>query len=465
MSSDSPSNFSPHNVPPHNEEAERALLGALLLDPQRVPEISEIVHLGDFFHPKHEAVWEAILALTERTEPIDHVSLGEALSQAGKFQQVGGRAFLVELASCVASAAHAKQHARIVSETAMLRRLIRECGELIANAYQTRPDGDAVPELLADAEDRVFKMAAQKDRGEAMPIGKAVIETFRRIDSSSHRKGLTGLASGFYELDELLCGFNAGELIIVAARPSMGKTALVLNCMDHAADPDHVPEWIDHSPSVLFFSLEMGHQSIVRRMLCARARVDAHRLRTGRIPTEDYAELSRAAGELQRLKIFIDDTPGVSALGMRSRAKRIKAKHGLDMIVVDYLQLMTHPKSESRQQEISQISRMLKEMARELEVPVIALSQLSRAVESRDDKRPQLSDLRESGSIEQDADVVLLLYRDEYYNRDNPENKGLAEIICAKQRNGPTGMVPLGFNGSIMRFENRAPSMAEPFHG
>jgi replicative DNA helicase len=200
-------------------------------------------------------------------------------------------------------------------------------------------------------------------------------------------------------------------------------------------------------------------------MLCARARVDAHRLRTGRIPTEDYAELSRAAGELQKLKIFIDDTPGVSALGMRSRAKRIKAKHGLDMIVVDYLQLMTHPKSESRQQEISQISRMLKEMARELEVPVIALSQLSRAVESRDDKRPQLSDLRESGSIEQDADVVLLLYRDEYYNRDNPENKGLAEIICAKQRNGPTGMVPLGFNGSIMRFENRAPSTAEPFHG
>jgi replicative DNA helicase len=456
-------------TPPHNEDAERALLGALLLDPSRVPEIAEIVHPGDFFHPRHEAVWAAILALAERTEPIDLVSLGEALSQAGKFQAVGGRAFLVELASCVGSAAHAKHHARIVAESSSLRRLIRECGDLVANAYDTRPDGDAVPKLLADAEDRVFKLAAAKDRGEALSIGKAVIETFRRIDSSSHRKGLTGLPSGYYELDELLCGFNAGELVVVAARPSMGKTAFVLNCMDHAADPDHAPEWLDHPPTVLFFSLEMGHQSIVRRMLCARARVDAHKLRTGRIPTEDYAELSRAAGELQQLKIYIDDTPGMSALSMRSRAKRIKAKQGLDMIVVDYLQLMTHPKAENRQQEISQISRMLKELAREMEVPVIALSQLSRAVESRKDGpkpcEPQLSDLRESGSIEQDADVVLLLYRQEYYERDKPELKGLAEIICAKQRNGPTGMVPLGFNGSIMRFENRAPGTAEPFHG
>ncbi len=452
-------------IPPHNEDAERALLGALLLDPSRVPEITEIVHLGDFFSQRHEAIWEALVSLAERGAPIDLVSVGEALIQAGSFQQAGGRAYLVELSTSVASAAHAKHHARIVSETSMLRRLIRECSEMIAGAFATRPDGEAVPLLIADAEDRVFKLAAHKDRGEALPMSKAVGETFRRIDSSSHRKGLTGLASGYYELDDLLCGFNAGDLIVVAARPSMGKTALVLNFMDHAADPLNQPEWLDRPASVLFFSLEMGHQSIVRRMLCARARVDAHRLRTGRIPTEDYAELSRAAGELSGLKIFIDDTPGMTALGMRSRAKRLRAKHGLDMIVVDYLQLMTHPKAENRQQEISTISRMLKELARELEVPLIALSQLSRAVESRDNKRPQLSDLRESGSIEQDADVVLLLYRDEYYNRDNPENKGLAELICAKQRNGPTGDVMLQFNGSIMRFENRAPSIAEPFHG
>jgi replicative DNA helicase len=452
-------------VPPHNEEAERALLGAMLLEPARIAEMLELVAPGDFFSARHAALWEALTGLAERGVPVDMVAVSEALQQAGRLQLAGGRAYLVELSACVASAAHARQHARIVAETAMLRRLIHECGEMLAEAYSTRSDGEAVPRLLTECEDRVFRLAAHRDRGEALPIAQAVNETFRRIDSSAHRSGLTGLPSGFYELDELLCGFNQGDLIVVAARPSMGKTALVLNFMDHAADPDHRPEWLEHDASILFFSLEMGHQSIVRRMLCARARVDAHRLRTGRIPTEDYAELSRAAGELGRLRIFIDDTPGISATSMRSRAKRLRAKQGLDMVVVDYLQLMTHPKAESRQQEISNISRSLKEMARELEVPVIALSQLSRAVESRDNKRPQLSDLRESGSIEQDADVVLLLYRDEYYNRDNPENKGLAEVICAKQRNGPTGDVHLHFNGSIMRFENRAPSVAEPFNG
>jgi replicative DNA helicase len=245
----------------------------------------------------------------------------------------------------------------------------------------------------------------------------------------------------------------------------MGKTAFVLNCMEHAAS--HEPEWLGRRPVVLFFSLEMGQQSIVRRLLCSRAGVESHRLRTGRIPAEDYSELARAAGELEELRLFIDDTPGITALALRSRARRIQQKHGLDMVVVDYLQLMSSPRSESRQQEISQISRSLKELSRELEIPVIALSQLSRAVELRkEDKcRPQLSDLRESGSIEQDADVVLLLYRQEYYDRANPEVKGLAEIICAKQRNGPTGDVRLQFDGPRMRFQNPAPSIAEPFHG
>jgi replicative DNA helicase len=455
----------PGRIPPHNEEAERALLGALLTEPMRIPEVAEVVRVGDFFNPRHDAIYEALEAMAERAAPIDIVSVGEALVQSGQFQKVGGRAYLAELSSCVTSGVYAKHHARIVSETAILRRLIREAGEIIGEAHATRPDGDNVPKLLDAAENRIFEIATERDRGDAVPIARAVADTFRRIDSASHRRGLTGLPSGYYELDELLCGFNQGELIVIAARPSMGKTAFVLNCMDHAADPDHAPEWLQRQPVVLFFSLEMGQQSIVRRMLCARARVDAHKLRTGRIPTEDYAELSRGAGELERLKLFIDDTPGITAMSLRSRSRRIQQKHGLDMIVVDYLQLMSHPKAESRQQEISQISRSLKELARELNVPVIALSQLSRAVESRDDKRPQLSDLRESGSIEQDADVVLLLYRDEYYHRDNPENKGLAEIICAKQRNGPTGNVMLQFNGSIMRFENRAPSMAETFTG
>ncbi|MBL8857954.1 MAG: replicative DNA helicase [Planctomycetes bacterium] len=455
----------PGRIPPHNEEAERALLGALLTEPVRIPEVAEVVRLGDFFNGRHNAIYEVLEAMAERAAPIDIVSVGEALVQAGKFQFVGGRAYLAELSSSVTSGAYAKHHARIVAETAILRRLIREAGEIIGEAHATRPDGDNVPKLLDAAEHKIYEIGNERDRGEAVPLARAVAETFKRIDSTSHRSGLTGLPSGYYELDELLCGFNQGELIVIAARPSMGKTAFVLNCMDFAADPDHTPEWLNRAPVVLFFSLEMGQQSIVRRMLCARARVDAHKLRTGRIPTEDYAELSRGAGELERMKLFIDDTPGITAMSLRSRSRRIQQKHGLDMIVVDYLQLMSHPKAESRQQEISQISRSLKELSRELNVPVIALSQLSRAVESRDDKRPQLSDLRESGSIEQDADVVLLLYRDEYYHRDDPENKGLAEIICAKQRNGPTGNVMLQFNGSIMRFENRAPSMAETFTG
>jgi len=241
----------------------------------------------------------------------------------------------------------------------------------------------------------------------------------------------------------------------------MGKTALALNILDHAAL--HPPEWLDRAPVVLFFSLEMGQQSIVRRMLCSRARVDAHRLRTGKIPDQDYAKLAEAAGELSTARVFLDDSPGLTVMSMRGRARRLKAKQGgLDLIVVDYLQLMAPPRAESRQQEVSQISRALKDLARELDVPVVALSQLSRAVELRDDKRPQLSDLRESGSIEQDADVVLLLFRGEYYEATD-ENRGLAEVICAKQRNGPTGLVRLQFVPSTMRFENRAPGADQPF--
>ncbi len=450
-------------TPPHNADAERALLGALLLEPHRIPDAAELVRPGDYFDPRHNVIWEALLALSEKSLPVDFVSLGEALLAQKRFQEVGGRAYLVELSNCVTSAAHVKHHASIVADTATLRRLISESGEIIGEAYATRPDGESVQKLLDASEHRIFQIAGARDSGGAAPIGKAIEETFRRIDSASHRSGLTGLSSGFYELDEMLCGFNQGDLVIIAARPSMGKTAFVLNIIDHAAL--HAPEWMERNPSVLFFSLEMGQQSIVRRMLCSRARVDAHKLRTGKIPNEDYAELSRAAGELSSANIFIDDSPGLSVMSLRSRARRVKQKHGLDMVVVDYLQLMTHPKSESRQQEISQISRSLKELARELEIPVIALSQLSRQVELRDDKKPQLADLRESGSIEQDADVVLLLFRPEYYFRDRDDVKGLAEVIVAKQRNGPTGEVKLSFFGSTMRFENRAPTMDEPFQG
>jgi replicative DNA helicase len=446
-------------VPPHNEVAERSVLGALLLDSGRMVDVSEFLRAEDFFTRRNGVIYETLWDMTERNLGIDMVTLGETLKASGDLGSVGGNGYLLELANSVTTSAHLLHHGSLVKETATLRRLIAEATEIVTNAYATEPQVDRVAELLDASEHRIFQISQGRDAGSTVELGVAIEATFKRIDSMSHRSGLTGIGSGFFDLDEMLCGFNKGELTIIAARPSMGKTAFALNLMDYAAL--HKPDWLGREPSVLFFSLEMGRQSIASRMLCSRARVDGHKLRTGRIPKEDYADLVEAAGELQGARMFIDDTPGLSVMALRSRARKIKHQHGLDMVVVDYLQLMSHPKAESRQQEISAISRALKGLARELEIPVIALSQLSRAVESREDKRPQLSDLRESGSIEQDADVVLMLYRAEYYNPTD-ENKGHAEVICGKQRNGPTGRVKLHFHASTMRFENREPSMAEP---
>lgn len=446
-------------VPPHDDGAEKSVLGAVLVDPDRLADVAEILSAEDFHNPRHRVIFESILELSERNVLVDLLSLSGELKAAGKLGDAGGMAYLAELAAIVSSSAHVLHHAGLVSQTATLRRLIAESVETIENAYSTPPDSESVGALLDDSEFRVFKISENRDRGGAVAIASVVDETFKRLDARTHRSEISGVSSGFYELDEMLGGFSEGELIVIAARPSMGKTAFVLNLMDHAAT--HRPAGEERDPSVLFFSLEMGRMSIVQRMLCSRARVDAHKMRTGRIPNEDYAELVRAAGELQAARLFIDDTPGLSVMALRSRARRVKHQHGLDMIVIDYLQLMTAPRAESRQQEISTISRSLKELGRELEVPVIALSQLSRAVESRENKRPQLSDLRESGAIEQDADVVLMLFREEYYEQ-TPENQNKAEVICAKQRNGPTGDVTLRFFGSHLRFENPEPSLAEP---
>jgi replicative DNA helicase len=447
-------------TPPRNEEAERALLGALLLDDERVAEVADFLAPEDFYDRRHALVFEGILRLAERNTPVNFVSLGETLRAAGTFEPVGGSAYLVQLAQEVTSSAHAIHHAHIVADTAALRGLIREASEIINMAFETRADGEAVKQALDDSEQRIFQLARREAGKGAEPIATAIKETFRRIEASSHREGLTGLTSGYLDLDQLLCGLNAGELIVLAARPSMGKTAFALNMLQHAAMSQ--PEWLDRKPVVMLFSLEMGRQSIVSRMLCTHARVDAHRLRSGRISSDLMHELTTAADEFSRTNIYIDDTSSLSMMALRSRARRQKAKTGLDLVVVDYLQLLTFPKSESRQQEISNISRSLKALARELEIPVVALAQLSRQVELRDPPRPQLADLRESGSIEQDADVVMLLFRPEYYPalRDE-ENKGVAEVIVAKQRNGPTGTVRLQFFESTMRFENRAPSATE----
>jgi replicative DNA helicase len=447
-------------TPPRNEHAERALLGALLLDDERVAEVADLLRPEDFYDRRHGLVYGAILRLAERNTPVDFVSLGEALRATGTFHEVGGAPYLVELAQEVTSSAHALHHAHIVADSAALRALIRESTAIISQAYETRPDGEAVRGLLDESEQRIFQLARREAGQGAAPIASAIRETFRRIEASAHREGLTGLTTGFLDLDQILCGLNAGDLLVLAARPSMGKTALALNMIEHAALSR--PAWLDRPPVVLHFTLEMGQQQVVARMLCSLARVEAHRLRTGRIPPDDHHRLQEAAAELSRTSIFVDDASSLTMMAMRSRARRQKAKTGLDLIVVDYLQLVSFPKSESRQQEISNISRSLKALARELEVPVLALAQLSRQVELREDKRPQLADLRESGSIEQDADVVLLLYRPEYYAQfRDEEHRGLAEVICAKQRNGPTGTVRLQFFEATMRFENRAPTATE----
>ena len=448
-------------TPPKSEEAERAILGALLLDPDRFPDVADLLEAEDFSDRRHVAIYEAISVLADRGAPIDFVSVGEVLKAKDAFESSGGAEYLVELASQVTTSAHVQHHGRLIADTSTLRRLIRASTEIITEAYDTRPDGNAVTELLDDSEQKIFKLARRDEKAGVEPIGSAITETFKRIDAASHREGLTGVPTGYLDLDQMLCGLNGGDLVIIAARPSMGKTAFALNVIENAALSN--PEWLEKSPSCLLFSLEMGRQQLVSRMLCSRARVEGHRLRTGRLPAEDRAELTNAADELSRARIFIDDTSSLTMMSLRARARRLKAKEGLDLVVVDYLQLLTFPRSESRQQEISNISRSLKGLARELEIPVVALAQLSRQVELRDPPRPQLADLRESGSIEQDADVVLLLYRPEYYIKyRDEENLGVAEVICAKQRNGPTGTVKLQFFNSTMRFENRAPTAAEP---
>jgi replicative DNA helicase len=448
-------------IPPHSDDAERAVLGALLLAPDRIPEVAEQLAAEDFFSKRHRLLYECLLELSTRGVPIDFVSVGEALKALGTFQAVGGNAVLIELAQDVTSAAHVAHHARIVAQTSVLRKLIAEASAVIEEAFGTPAEEESVRALLDASEHRIFSIVRSSNQSGVDPIRGILTETFQRLEAKSKHE-LTGLDTGYYELNDKLCGLNRGDLIILAARPAMGKTALALNLIENGALRG--AQAFGRNPVVLLFSLEMGKQQIASRMLCSRARVDAHKLRTGRIPPEDYAQLNEAAGELARANIFIDDTPGMSVMALRARARRVLAKHGLDLIVIDYLQLMSHPKAESRQMEISAISRSLKALARELDVPVMALAQLSRQVESRDSKRPILSDLRESGSIEQDADVVLMLYRREYYEREEcpEEERGKAEVIIAKHRNGPTGELKLQFFPSIMRFENPALSAAQP---
>ncbi|GAB4262271.1 replicative DNA helicase [Thermincola ferriacetica] len=432
-------------IPPQNLDAEQSVLGAMLIDKESIIKVSEILRPEDFYRDAHKHIYEAMLDLSERNEAVDLITLTEELRQRGFLDQVGGAAYVAGLATMVPTAANVEYYARIVEEKALLRNLINVATRIVALGYES----DEEPtELIDTAEKMIFELSQRKAREGFSPLKNILMQTFDRIEDLYNNKGqITGVPSGFVDLDRLTSGFQPSDLIIVAARPSMGKTAFCLNIAQHAAVRSQVP--------VAIFSLEMSKEQLVQRILCSQAMVDQQKIRTGNLEEEDWKKLTKAAGPLSQAPIYIDDTPGLSVSEMRAKARRLKAEKGLGLIVIDYLQLMSASsrRSENRQQEISEISRSLKLLARELQAPVIALSQLSRAVEQRQDKRPMMSDLRESGSLEQDADLVMFIYRDDYYNPES-EKRGISELIIAKQRNGPVGTVELGFLKEFTKFVN-----------
>ncbi len=437
--------------PPYSEDAEQAVLSAMLMDQDAVLRATE--HLDDtmFYAERHRRIFRSMVAIAERGAVVDPLTLADELARRGELDGAGGKEYIGYLVDAVPTAANVEYHAQIVSEKALMRRLIEVSTSVVAEAFEGRVTAS---DLLDDAESKIFQVSQQRTREGFTRIKELLWPTMERIEELQRGgKTITGVASGFTDLDELTSGFQKADLVIVAARPSMGKTAFTLNIAQYAAIDQNIP--------VAFFSLEMSKESLVQRMLTAEARVDAQRLRKGMLRDDDFPRLARAAGLLSSAPVWIDDTPSITLLEMRSKARRLKADGDIGLVIVDYLQLMQGPASaESRQQEVSQISRGLKGLAKELGVPVVALSQLSRAPEQRtgDNKRPQLSDLRESGAIEQDADLIMFLFRQEYYDgpvdKDGNSLEGKAEVIVAKQRNGPTGIVPLHFHKMYTRFDN-----------
>jgi replicative DNA helicase len=434
-------------VPPQNLEAEESVLGAMLLSPGAIGAVSEIVDAGDFYRDSHGAIFRTALTLYAKGEPVDAITLIDALEERSELEAVGGRSRVHELAALVPATANAAHYARIVRETATLRGLIRVGGE-IARLGWDRPG--ETPDLVDRAEQIMFELSQQRVSSEFSHIETLLKESFERI-TALYEAGaeITGVPSGYRDLDRVTSGFQPGNLIIVAARPSMGKSALAL-CM--AANLG-----VRHDVPVALFTLEMSKAEVTQRLLCSEAKVESQRLRSGRLAADDWPRLVAAGDKLMKAPIYVDDTGSITMMELRSKARRLKSKlPSLGLIVVDYLQLMTSGSSaESRVQEVSQISRQLKVLARDLELPIVALSQLSRAVEQRHDKRPILSDLRESGSIEQDADIVAFVYRDEYYNEES-DQQGLAELIVAKHRNGPTDAVKLSFLKRYAKFADLA---------
>jgi replicative DNA helicase len=431
-------------VPPQNIEAEQAVLGAILLHSDALITAMERLTSDDFYRSTHQRIFEMMIELTEENEPVDLITLTAKLQDKQQLDDIGGVMYLSELANVVPTAANVDYYAAIVEEKSMLRRLIRAATQIVSNGYASSDD---VGDLLSEAEQRIFEISQRRSSSGFISIRDVLMEVFERVEFLySHKGGATGIPSGFVDLDKMTSGFQRSDLIIVAARPSVGKTAFALNIAQNVG--------VRAKETVAIFSLEMGASQLVQRMICAEANVDATRMRTGYLEGDDWEKLTMAIGALSEASIYIDDSPSLTVADIRAKCRRLKQEKGLGMILIDYLQLIHgRGKGDNRQQEVSEISRTLKQIARELNVPVIALSQLSRGVEQRQDKRPMMSDLRESGSIEQDADIVAFLYRDDYYDKES-EKKNIIEIIVAKQRNGPVGTVELAFLKNYNKFVN-----------
>ncbi len=437
-------------IPPHNDDAEKSVLGSIILDRDVLFEVLEFLKPEDFYSEMHKEIFAAIFELNRKNEPVDTLTVAEELKKRKSLEMVGGRAYIAFLSTVVPSTSNAGQYAKIVAQKAILRRLISTASEIIEKAYQEKMEPDTV---LDFAEQAIFEIAQARQGKDYQPLKDILWDNISKIDEMSKLEGnLTGVTTGYIDLDEKTSGLQRSELIVLAARPSMGKTAFALNIAQHAATKGHA--------KVLIFSLEMSRELLGQRMLSMESRVDIQKLKKGSLDRKDWDQIHIALDNLSKTDIFIDDTPGINLMEIKNKCRRLKAEKGLDLIILDYLQLMNYEgRSESRQQEITSLSRALKQLARELDCPVLVLSQLSRAPEQRQDHKPVLSDLRESGSIEQDADIVMFLYRDEYYTREASEKPNVCEVIIAKQRNGPTGSLELTWLSKYTRFVDKSPML------
>ncbi|MDR7857351.1 replicative DNA helicase [Tissierella sp.] len=431
-------------IPPHSLEAEQSVLGAMILDKEAINTAVEIIRADDFYKEANKEIYEAILILFNKNEPVDLITLSEELKRRGTLENTGGVTYLANLSSGIATTANVKYYCKIVEEKSTLRRLIKSCDEVTARSYE---NADEVSSIIEQAEKSIFDITQGRHREGFSPLSEVLLDSFSQIEArAASGGGLTGLTTGFIDLDSKLSGLQKSDLVLLAARPSMGKTAISVNIVTNAA--------LKGDAKVAIFSLEMSKEQLVQRMISATAHVDLQKIISGRLDENEWMQVINSMAPLSQANIYIDDTAGISLMEMKAKCRRLKIEKGLDLVMIDYLQLMQlDGRQESRQQEISAISRGLKALAKEMECPVIALSQLSRAPELRSDHRPILSDLRESGAIEQDADVVLFLYRDDYYHEDS-EKKNIGEVIIAKHRNGPTGSIELVFKKEFTKFVN-----------